>query len=116
MKIKLNNLEWKVFNYNVNQHLIHTVNIFKYSHIFELSVAQYQKNRDVQEFEHNIKANLQYMFWCRSEYEIVLTPLFNHKESEELKIDIYEQIMINWDKFFNYLLNEVNKQLEEKDA
>ena len=74
-----------------------------------------------------------YYFWSKSEYEIVITsfpPYIDKKEIEKLtktnkkireavnldtgkKIDIFDQIMINQDKFIDYLWN--NKKLLKKN-
>ena len=74
-----------------------------------------------------------YFFWCKSEYEIIITELFSYITDKELdrinkerekriqqydnfhgvivnldigkKIDIYQQIMDNWEAFKEYLFN-----------
>jgi len=66
-----------------------------------------------------------YYFWCKAEHEIVITSFppyidkkeFNRLSSEEFrvcsdvrlrcgeKIDIYEQIRMNWDVFVDYVWN-----------
>lgn len=83
---------------------------------------------------------MQYYYWSKSEYETVITTWPPYIESEELdrlnkekhereirnrpfyrdavnlttryKIDIYTQIMMNWDRFIDYIWN--NKHLLTK--
>lgn len=52
-------------------------------------------------FEQQIKSDLMYYFWSKAEYEIVLK---NWIGSDcEIKIDIYDQVTMNWDRFIDYL-------------
>lgn len=128
------NLEWNVFYYNTNKNKIEQFNIFNHSG-FAGEVSKYlSKCNDRILFEANIKLSLMYYFWSRCEYEIIITsfPTYitidelerlndyrvSHKGKyekdlmrisanldTEIKIDIYSQVMLNWDKFINYLWN-----------
>ena len=44
-----------------------------------------------------------YYFWCKSEYEIILSPWCRSSKDEDKKIDIYTQVMANWNKFVDYV-------------
>jgi hypothetical protein len=83
---------------------------------------------------------LQYYYWSKSEYETIITSWPPYVEDEELnrlnsekekriqetgkfyraavnlnvgyKIDIYTQVMMNWDRFIDYIWN--NKHLITK--
>ena len=47
-----------------------------------------------------IKAELMYHFWVRSEYEVVIKEWIGKKAA--IKVDIYQQLMLNWDRFIDY--------------
>lgn len=49
-----------------------------------------------------VKRLLQYSFWAKAEYEIMVNLLFR---KEEYKIDVYEQVMLNFDLFYEYLIS-----------
>ena len=51
-----------------------------------------------------------YYFWGRSEYEVVIYPWCGGGEKESKKIDVYTQIMMNWDKFVEYVWGFKKKQ------
>ena len=44
-----------------------------------------------------------YYFWCKSEYEVVIAPWGGSIGANEVKIDIYTQVMNNWDVFLDYV-------------
>ena len=94
-----------------------------------IDAAKHGLNRE--NFEKEIKRHLMYYFWSKSEYEIVLTswpPYITDDERIRLnaeaeenaakgrgnrihnicpyvaeKIDVYEQVMLNFDHFIDYL-------------
>lgn len=41
-----------------------------------------------------------YYFWSKCEYEIILSPWAG--QADDIKIDIYNQIMMNFDRFVDY--------------
>lgn len=44
-----------------------------------------------------------YWFWSKCEYEIVISPwVGRNKEEAEVKIDIHDQVMLNFDRFVDY--------------
>lgn len=98
-----------------------------------MDAAKHGLNRE--NFEAEIKRYLMYYFWGKAEHEIILTSWPPHidaqrelprlvKEKEEAtakghnryyldvhlpvaeKIDIYDQVMMNWKHFIDYLWNE----------
>lgn len=57
------------------------------------------------EFLDAIKRDLHYYFWAKCEYEILVSGLFVKNDSERMKIDVYDQIEMNWDAFAKYILS-----------
>ena len=41
-----------------------------------------------------------YYMWSKCEYEIILSPLTGR--ADDIKIDVYDQIMMNFDRFVDY--------------
>ena len=97
----------------------------------------YKKDECIEEFKEEVKNQLMYSYWGRCEYEIVITSWPPHIDVEEIdklkkeieehdskynwkqvkatanlsiseKISIYDQIMLNFDIFFNYLLENIS--------
>ena len=64
-------------------------------------------------FSDQLKHILQYYFWGKCEWEIVL----NHDNgtNSDRKIDVYEQVMLNWDKFVEYCWSFTNQYKSEQE-
>ncbi len=133
-------LVWNVFNECNGE--ICPLNIFEYNYKFleDLLTAKRKYKDTFEEFAEHVRKSLQYYYWSKSEYETVITTWPPYIESEELnrlnkekhereirnrpfyrdvvnlttryKIDIYTQIMMNWDRFIDYIWN--NKHLLTK--
>lgn len=95
---------WNVWRYNINSGLIEMWNIFehwRFNNDVEAAFNRYSDNKE--KFAEQLKDELLYNFWCKSEYEIVLSPWCRGPNDKEKKIDIYMQVMANWDKFLDYV-------------
>ena len=63
--------------------------------------ARFKKDNSIV-LKEQVKRLLMYSFWSKAEYEIIIKSLF---EKEEHKIDVYEQVMLNYDVFYDYLMD-----------
>lgn len=52
-------------------------------------------------FSEKLRREAMYYFWSKCEYEIILSPWTGR--ADNIKMDIYDQIMMNWDKFVDYV-------------
>lgn len=50
-----------------------------------------------------VKYCLQYYFWCKCEYEVLIHEWPPHESGPERKVDVYSQVMMNWGAFSGYL-------------
>jgi hypothetical protein len=133
-------LKWNVFNESSGE--IKVINIFEYSYTFlkDLLEAKRKYKDNFEQFADKVRSSLQYCFWSKCEYETIITSWPPYIESEELdrinkekadmlakgracyreavnlnvayKIDVYTQVMMNWDRFIDYIWN--NKHLITK--
>lgn len=76
---------WNVYYYNMD------------------SQKAFKKCKTKDEFIERLKSDLFYYFGFKAEYEIVLAPWCSGSDKKTIKIDIYSQIMLNWDKFVEYV-------------
>lgn len=100
-----NTIEWYVYYHDFNHDKLIKWNIFN-NWVFKEAVEKLIKDKNItkKEFSEQIKGQLMYRFWSKCEYEIVISSLhFSSKHGVEEKIDIYDQVMLNFDKFVNYL-------------
>ena len=109
--LKVKYMEWNVFYHDANKQEIRVFNIFKH-YSFNKSVEKLLKKcKDKKEFAESIKIELMYYFWSKAEYEIIISPWCGGRYTEDIKVDIYEQVMNNFDIFLDYVWN--SKQIEK---
>ena len=107
----MNRLVWNVYRENFNHKKIEVCNVFNCSVRFNDDLIRIYKehSNNKEKFLDEVKSSLMYSYWSKCEYEIILSSWPPRKDFKEEKIDIYNQIMINWDIFSEYIWN--NKEL-----
>lgn len=125
------NLFYYVYRENINRRKIEKYNVLD-DYIVNEIVERTKTITCKTLFAEEVKNILRYYFWCRSEHEIILTSWPPHVKYEEIlrlnneiesyqrdfntephslgvnltveeKVDIYSQVMLNWDIFINYV-------------
>lgn len=114
-KAKLtDNLVWNAYIEDLNSKKIIPYNIFNNWKFSEYVEKHLKKCRYKDEFATEVKHELMYYFWSKSEYEIVLAPWMSAKLIPEKKIDVYEQVMLNFDRFVDYVWNTCKPRSRNK--
>lgn len=67
------------------------------------AARKYSKDREA--FEEAVKKSLMYNYWSKCEWELILDHWPHKNTAKELKIDVYDQVILNWDKFADYVWN-----------
>lgn len=98
-------LEWNVFYHDINKQKITTLNIFNHWKFAEDVQKSLKKYKDKDEFAEELRQDLMYYFWSKSEYEILISAWCGGRDTKELKVDIYTQVMNNWNVFLDYVWN-----------
>lgn len=99
-------MEWNVFYHNVNSNKITTYNIFKHGSFNEYLKKAFKKCKTKDEFADTLRRELQYYFWSRAEYEliievtndnrIILKPWIGCIDPEKVKIDVTDNEDFDW--------------------
>lgn len=114
----MENLKWYVLRKDFNTDKIEQFNIFDHWKFTEAIEEALKKYENFDTFKENVKKELMYYFWCKSEYEILITDLFVDIEKLEWddfeKIDIYSQVLPNLDILCRYIIEEYNKKKRNK--
>lgn len=135
-------LEWFVFEEDFNAKKIVPLNVFEGSTNFisGLLYAKKKYKNDYLKFAEEVRMSLQHAYWSKCEWETIITSWPPYVDGEEIdrlakekqeclqrnrnfyhedvcleiayKIDIYTQVMMNWDRFIEYVWN--NKRLITK--
>lgn len=127
-------MRWNVFVNDFNLRKIQEYDIFKHSSFAKYVAKLLEQNLSKEEFAEQLRRELQYYFWSKSEHEVVITSWPPHIDGAELdrlnveyedfnkkyghypykidvrldvgrKIDIYQQVMLNFDVFCDYVWN-----------
>ena len=106
---KKTGLKWFVFVEDINKKQIKVYNIFEHKDFMEDCDDAWEdyinEHRDFSKFKKDIESNLMYYFWSKCEWEIVLSNFPPSDSFQRRKIDVYQQVKINWDKFIDYLFS-----------
>lgn len=97
-------LEWWVYFGDFNAGEIKRYNIFAHGGFWKdlVKCAKERKN-DYEGFCEFVYFHLQYYFWSKCEYEVVISHFPHHDRHKDRKVDIFEQVLMNWDRFIEYV-------------
>ena len=125
-------LEYYVYYHNFNGRSIEKFNIFDHGRFLEDVKKDLKKYADKEEFSERLRGHLFYYYGSKCEWEVVITSWVPHITISELnrlneerektlkvynrepyslyvnpdvgeKIDVYEQVMLNWNLFLDYV-------------
>lgn len=105
-------LEWNVFYHSINKNEITTFNIFRHGGFYDDVQKSLKKFTSKDMFAEELRRDLSYYFRCRSEYEIIISPWCGSRDTKDVKVDIYTQVMNNFNIFCDYVWN--SKKHSEK--
>ena len=103
---------WNVFYYNVNSKKIEHFNIFDHWRFREDVENALKKSKSREELEKKIRSKLFYYFNSKCEWEVLITP-WPTREDETIKVDVYWQVINNFDRFIDYVAR--NKRFRKKN-
>ena len=96
-------LTWNVYIGDFNGKRIETHNIFDHGGVMEdlRKIARKYKEREA--FEAEVRRTLMYYYWSKCEWEIILSHWPPRKDARDEKIDVWDQVHLNWPIFIDYL-------------
>ena len=105
-------MKWNVFYHNINKQTIETFNIFNHGRFASDVQKNLKKIKDKDEFAEELRRDLGYYFRFKSEYEVIISPWSGGRGTEDIKVDIYTQVMNNFDIFVDYVWNSKKRKKE----
>lgn len=120
-------LSWFVFRHDINTNRIEEYNVFTHGRFAKEIQQALKQEHDYDEFSATLKYIAMYYFWCKCEYEIVITSFPPYIDANEIqriadtnaahkntiiasvsldcaeKIDIFQQLRMNWKQFVDYV-------------
>lgn len=101
-------LTWNVYYYDMCDKEIEVYNIFDHSRFNKAVREIFETSEYIEDFAVRVKDELMYYFWSKAEWEVIVAPWPN-KGNDELKVDVYSQVMNNFDSFIGYTWRALNK-------
>ena len=99
-------LQWNVIIGDFNHKEIETYNIFDHYYFKEDCDKAWKKYAtDFKSFSKEVRSSMMYYFWSKCEWEVVVSHWPQSERFNDKKIDVYEQVMMNWNVFIVYLWN-----------
>ena len=95
-------LEWNVIYFDVNKKAFTVYNVLSDRIIKEI-VDRTKKITSRDLFAEEVRHIIMYYFWSKCEWEIVLQEWTGTSKKEEIKVDAYDQLALNWNRFIDYL-------------
>lgn len=95
-------MEWFVFYFSWNERKIKPLNIFNHGSFSEDVKKLLKKDLTREEFNEALRKELLYYFWAKYEYEVMISSL-SERDNSDTKVDIYKQVMLNFDRFTDYV-------------
>ena len=114
----MRDMTWYVYVKNFNGKRIEKFNIFNHAGFMNDVKDIYKKYKnDFNKFEEEIQMSLRYCYWAKCEWEIILQSWPQCDDFHEEKIDVYDQVSLNWDVFIKYVWDmcHARKQRKKKE-
>lgn len=101
MKVKYEDLKFNIVYENWNNKELKSVNVFDYEFmktaLDKIAKRKPDKRPDFEAFNKEIKSLMMYHFWSKCEFEFIISSWPSGKW--ETKVDVYDQLKLNWDLF-----------------
>lgn len=94
---------WNVYRYSPTAKKVITFNVFDHCGFKMDAENALRKCKTKEELAKKVKSSLFCYFCSKYEWEIILSPYTLSLDKTDVKVDVYSQIMINWEHFINYI-------------
>ena len=98
-------LQWNVYRINHMKNKVEVFNVFDHWSFRNETIKILKESKTKTDLSEELRHSVFYYFGWKYEYEICITSVFSRQEETEEKIDIRHQLMLNWDRFIDYLWN-----------
>ena len=109
----MDKIKFNVIYYDVNHKRFVAYDVLPYLRECYLNEKKNDRPRDMAAMREFVVKQSSYMWWSRSEYELILKPWICDDDKER-KIDIHWQLMLNLGIISQLLLNEFSRKRKKK--
>ena len=108
-------ISWNVYVEDINSGRIVTYNVFNHGGFLDDCQKNCMINKeDKESFISQLRLDLAYRYKSKCEWEVVVISLFPRKEQSAIKIDVYQQVRLNWEQFCDYVWTNKDEFRKEK--
>lgn len=102
-----------VFVEDINGKRFAPYNVFDHHSFLKYIKINFRVHGDDREkFDERLKKEAMYYFWAKCEWEIVISSWPPSERDKPIKVDAYDQLMMNWDIFSDYVWSHKDAILE----
>ena len=107
----MNKLTWNVYIGNFNSRMIERHNVFDHGGLMRdlgKVVRKLQRDKEHTEeekkaiFAEELRKDMMYYYWSKCEWEVVIQHWPQSDSHKDLKVDVYDQVSLNWNHFLEY--------------
>jgi len=102
----MDSLVWNAVYHSMNEKKLKTFNIFQHPGFRNDVYKHFKKCADKDEFARELRRSLFYYFCGKCEWEVIISAWCGGRDTEDIKVDVYWQVMNNWDIFLDYVWNK----------
>ena len=96
-------VKWTAFYHSWSNDTIRIFNIFDHCSFRDDVKKAAKKYKTKEEFAKELRRSLLYYYWSKCEWEVLISPWISHHNDRDIKVDVYWQVMNNWDIFLDYV-------------
>ena len=105
----MRDMHWFVYVEDFNGRRIEEYDIFGHHGFAEDVKKAYKKHRtDFDAFAEKVRGSLFYYFRSKCEWEVIVSAWPPTDRVPERKVDVFEQVMINWGIFVRYVWHQAH--------
>jgi len=107
-KNKNTKFKWNVWTWSFNHDALETYDVVPILLGEYKRLKKNEKPKTLEEFSEFMNGEASYHFWSKCEWEMITTGWPTQKNSE--KVDVYDQLMLNWDVFIEAFWKSINEK------
>lgn len=106
-------MKWNVFYENINTRQIEVYDIFTHGGFLKDCAELVENYTDKTEFSTYLQRWLRYHFGYKCEWEIILSDFPPSKKFNAKKVDVCQQVMLNFSVFIDYVWENRDNLVEQ---
>jgi len=104
-------MKWNVYYHDSNANEIVVWNVFEHFKFSKELKDNLKDSPNKESFSIAARRTAQYYFWSKCEWEVIIAPWVGRNDTPEIKVDVYNQLCMNWEHFIEYVWSNKSELL-----